>query len=791
MYTPALRIWAPFMNPYERLVVLPDREFHNRIATAHATEGGAGADDPTRVNLQTAQSYGPVQRGGAPSGPALFTDQEKQQGQPKNVAGSIQQATGAIGQGSAPAGALRGRALRAARARGGPGAGAVQTWVRQATSTPDAPYLAYAEMPGARYSPANTPTVRPVAVVQATGFSFSSDATRSVPPSLSALAPADAAAAIDALQGTPWEQSAYAPAHVRAAAAPGLRVGNWWTDFWNWLTGVVAEITHIIVSVAEDIYVGIRLIINGIAHVFQQIIHIIEEVAAFIGSIFKELLKLIEDVIEALSVLFHFGEILWTHTYLKQELLDRVNGVAGNSQYPGLVAAITGTQQHNYQDGARAKLDAFFEQGEAAIGGFFDKLADQIAGQGAAAGAGPGLNQLKGQGATAHTAYTVQPRSGGQPSSHAPQCSWAMHKLKAGLGGPSGGDGGGSLAGARTPAARDADPLVAFIDGFAGRISGDGNLSGQWQQVQQGAQGLGHASSASDFLRQGVAELLRVLALLLEGALAVANAFLDGFLDLLAALVPLLLDPVTGLLTAPLDIPVLSWLYQQLFGEPLSLLNVVTLVAAIPVTILWRIVEGQWPRESLGTQGANRAAQLSGLAARVVGCFGGIVSICAGLVAAVGDVEGDQSPPPLVGRLGLACGLLGAGCGFPLLAGKAPSDLDWAAWAVALAAGTLNVFGAIELTPGGAAEKVITYLVPGLLSGASLAQLGIYITGAVESPPPNWVADLALATSIAATVAGIVNPAKLATELVALLVAILDGVMGFVVGGLQIALAFS
>jgi hypothetical protein len=110
---------------------------------------------------------------------------------------------------------------------------------------------------------------------------------------------------------------------------------------------------------------------------------------------------------------------------------------------------------------------------------------------------------------------------------------------------------------------------------------------------------------------------------------------------------------------------------------------------------------------------------------------------------------------------------------------------------VALAAGTLNVFGAIELTPGGAAEKAFTYLVPGLLSGASLAQLGIYITGAVESPPPNWVADLALATNVAGTVAGIVNPAKLATELVALLVAILDGVMGFVVGGLQIGLAFS
>jgi hypothetical protein len=783
VYATTLRVWAPFMNPYERLVIQPDREFHNRVATAHATAAGQpGADDPTRVNLQTAQSYGPPQVGGAPSGPTLFTSQEQQQGQPQNVAGSIQQATSGIGQGGASTGAVRGRALRAVRARPGAGARAVQTWVRKATATPGAPYLAYADMPGAAYSPVNTPTVRPVAVVQPAGFSFSSDATHSVPPNLTSLAPADAAAAIDALQGVPWEQSPHAPTHVRAAAAQGLRVGNWWTDFWNWLTGVVAEITHIIVSIAEEVYVGIRLIVQGIAYVFQQIIHVIEEVASFIGSIFKELLKLIEDVIEALSVLFHFGEILWTHKFVRDELLNRVNGISGNPAYPGFAAVVKDTVSPN--------LTSVFEEAEGKVGGFFDQLADKIAGAGAAAG-GPGLDQLKGQGATSHTAYTVQPRGGGQPSSHAPQCSWAMHKLKGGLGGAGGGGNGGEALGrAQAPAARDADPLAAFIDAFATSISGDGALSSQWQQVQQGAQNMGHSTSASDFLAQGVAELLRVLALIVEGAIAVAKAFLLALLELIVSLISLLLDTQHGLLTQPLDIPVLSWLYQLVFGEPLTLLNVVTLVAAIPVTILWRIVEGQWPRESLGAQTAARVGQLSPLAARVVGCFGGIVTICAGLVAAVGDAEGDQSPPPLVGRLGLVCGLLGAGLSIPLATKSAPGPLDWAAWGVALGAGTLNVFGSIELTPGGAAEKVLTYLVPVLLSATSMAQLGIFIQGAVDNPPPDWVADLALATNIAGAVAGIFNPAKLFTELLALLIAILDGVMGFVVGALQIALAF-
>ena len=38
MSAPPLRAWASFMDPYERMMVFRDREFHNRVATAHATD---------------------------------------------------------------------------------------------------------------------------------------------------------------------------------------------------------------------------------------------------------------------------------------------------------------------------------------------------------------------------------------------------------------------------------------------------------------------------------------------------------------------------------------------------------------------------------------------------------------------------------------------------------------------------------------------------------------------------------------------------------------------------------
>ena len=57
-----------------------------------------------------------------------------------------------------------------------------------------------------------------------------------------------------------------------------LSLGDVLDDFWNWLKGAVATITHVIVSVAEDIYAGIRFIVDGVAHVFQAIITGIEQI---------------------------------------------------------------------------------------------------------------------------------------------------------------------------------------------------------------------------------------------------------------------------------------------------------------------------------------------------------------------------------------------------------------------------------------------------------------------------------------------------------------------------------
>lgn len=52
--TSALRVWASFMDPFERIVVYPDHEWHGRAAQSNAN---ANQFDPAKPNLDTVYTY--------------------------------------------------------------------------------------------------------------------------------------------------------------------------------------------------------------------------------------------------------------------------------------------------------------------------------------------------------------------------------------------------------------------------------------------------------------------------------------------------------------------------------------------------------------------------------------------------------------------------------------------------------------------------------------------------------------------------------------------------------------
>jgi hypothetical protein len=753
MSAPPLRAWASFMDPYERMLIYRDREFHNRISAAHATDPSqAGADDPTRPNLQTAQKYGDLQnQGKTPSSQtSLFTDAEKSQGQPQNVANAIQQMTSSVGT-APPAGSKTLKAAFAVKA-----------------SATSGKYVAYADTPGAVYSPVNVAANRAAVVVKPAGLSYSSNSAGTAASAYSSMTPAEATLAIDALDGVPWHTSQYATPRVKSAVTLGaVNLNDALDDFWNWIKGAVATITHVIVSVAEDIYAGIRFIINGVAHVFQAIITGIEQIASAIGSFFIELGKLIEEVIEALSVLFQFGHIIDTHNILKAELLNRINGVSGNADYPGLANLV--------KSSVLPPVNNFFATAEQNVTDALNKMANALGTS--SSGAFPG------GGSTVHSAFTATPRAGGASSSTATQGMWGLQKLNAGVGA----GGGAAPTALVSRQLLGADPIGDFFGSFFNSLSSDPTLNSQWAKVRSGAQSLDNTGSASDFLKQGLAELLNILALLVDGVLAVSKGLVNGLLGIIDDLIQTMFDPNTGVLTAPLEIPVLSWLYQLLFGEPLTILNALMLVIAIPVTIIWRIIEGQWPADS-GLMSASPGALLGAAPAatqRLLAIWNMLVSIVLGIIYGVGDAAGAGDVPLIIGRVALLLSVTSAAISTPSVSSDAPGELLWVSWGVTLSMALLNILGAVDMSDALAQYESLGRLGPALLSGLSIAQL--LVLGLQWDPdygvaPTNPVGDAALGISMVSALPGVINPLKLESEVGALVVSVLDVVMGIAAG---------
>jgi hypothetical protein len=93
-------------------------------------------------------------------------------------------------------------------------------------------------------------------------------------------------------------------------------------------------------------------------------------------------------------------------------------------------------------------------------------------------------------------------------------------------------------------------------------------------------------TNPSSLINSAVSDILTILKDVIDGVLKVAQLAVDEILKVAA----LALSGFQTLLEASLNIPVLTWLFRELTGEPLSLLNLLTLLFAFPATIIYKLL---------------------------------------------------------------------------------------------------------------------------------------------------------------------------------------------------------
>jgi hypothetical protein len=588
MFATTLRIWAAFMDPHERIVIYPDREFHARLPSITSDPSN---DDPTVINLATGTNY---------AGTQVFTDQQQAQA----VASAVSTTCQAAGIG---------------------GTTAAGTEAPSGDSLP--PYIAYGDLPGIQYSPYNTPAGRPAVPQSPYGLSWSSDA----PATYTVLAFAAAAAAADALAG---EVDPSMPAPI------GSGLGSIFSDLWHKIKSGVAKVTKVVVSIGTEVYTGIQYVENGVTKVFRFVVRRIEDLAATVGAFFMALGKAIEDIIELLSLLLHFEEVVKTHKILKAAILQQINGLF-----------LTGTTV------IQPAVKAFFANGEDKIEQAFCTVKQQIVPgypcSAPGAGTSPPVSGLAGIGATAHTIFSVAPKTGGSPKSHAVASTWGFDKVRS------------HYKQATTPGAATAgptetvgNPVLDFVNSFANSLTNDPTLQQAYTATLNDFAASFAFKSSTEFLQMAVLDLLDVIQDLLISSLAIGEAFFEGLLAVAGDLVAFLLDPQQGILVKPLNIPIISDLYSALFDSQLTFLDLIVLVASIPVTFLYRIVEGEWLSEQVAGQVPWQAAGAAQATltplARALGLLNAAFFFGRGILMPINDTTGEPGAPNPITYYGLA-----------------------------------------------------------------------------------------------------------------------------------------
>jgi outer membrane protein assembly factor BamB len=284
-------------------------------------------------------------------------------------------------------------------------------------------------------------------------------------------------------------------------------------------------------------------------NVFKLVIDTVEKAASVVAGIFATIVKDLVKVVEALSYLFDWGDIVSVHDQLSakvssgfDDLKDWVGGIS------------------------RTPIDDWFQTVENGIEAAFDDVRNALSGttvQSSKSGNGNPQAFYNHAGAKSYT-----------------QTRWFTDKVKQNIA-KSPAAPTGSVAGAP-----DLGELVTGLISELGQAleTDFGNLPGDLKAV---------FASLCDLVKDpasaGAAAFSSILGLVEDTVLDTLR-FADSVIDIAIEVLADLVDAFIALLTQTIPIPVLSDLYKIVAKRELTLLDLVCLVVAIPTTIIQKAI---------------------------------------------------------------------------------------------------------------------------------------------------------------------------------------------------------
>ena len=363
-----------------------------------------------------------------------------------------------------------------------------------------------------------------------------------------------------------------------------------WGDVFSAIKSGAAAVADFVVdvatTVADAVTAGLQVVVEGVTYVYNTVVGAVEQLFDLIEEVFKDVALGFEELFRWLGTVFDWPSILRTKEMIKTSVEMMLTFTADLAP---IGASFTHNQLQSWADMIPPQFDAVIKD---YLGGDAVTL-DQFRASRPAVPAGPAEYVRDAMGSNvAH--HAVVNALGGPPSGQPPAVAAPVAQAP---------DPPSTLSDAMAALTNAANTFHAS-DAFDAAVADFESLSGNPDQVL-------------DRAMAGVLRLIEAMVLAgLAGAdvvvQALAKAVVDG------------IDEIKEQLGNPLpEIPVLSDLYEDVSGSPLSVLDCMALILAIPTNVVHNIVYDEAPfpdKASLDRFTATFTApvllQRSGLATR-------------------------------------------------------------------------------------------------------------------------------------------------------------------------------
>lgn len=315
-------------------------------------------------------------------------------------------------------------------------------------------------------------------------------------------------------------------------------------DTSNAIESVAGDIWRWIKDAVEDVDNFFVQVIGDVTHFFVTIgeavyhftLQCVSDVMHGIDFVLRKIGLAIEDMIKWIGFIFNWSDIVFTHKVLRNVLLQYVNQCVNN--IPNTITAIKQA----------------FQDLETNINNWI------------------GLPNIT-------TTYSSASASASlPPGSDSPQAHWGVYQTQNNV----------TSANADLPDANTPEPGIAGVlqDLLNGIEAEKDSLAWVFDEIQALVQDI-PALSITDVIK-------RFIAILIDALLSTAENIITTLISVFTSLV----EGYIGVLTTTIHIPVISHLYKKFAGEDLSLFDLIMLVTAIPVTVVFKIMTNAAPFEN-------------------------------------------------------------------------------------------------------------------------------------------------------------------------------------------------